>query len=58
MKINSKDDIIDYFKDGFKEILFMGVENEKLLIDNPTGRRINYKQTVDVFKFLMAFVWP
>ena len=57
MKINSKDDIINYFKKGFKEKLFIGVENEKFLIDNSTGRRINYKQTLDVLNFLKTFGW-
>ena len=57
MKINSKDDIIDYFKDGFKEKLFIGVENEKFLIDNSSGKRINYKQTLDVLNFLKTFGW-
>ena len=57
MKINSKNDIIDYFKEGFKEKLFIGVENEKFLIDNSTGKRINYKQTLDVLNFLKTFGW-
>ena len=55
--VKFKDDIIDYFKEGFKETLFIGVENEKFLIDNSTGRRINYKQTLDVLNFLKTFGW-
>ena len=45
-----------FVKDGFKEKLFIGVENEKFLIDNSSGKRINYKQTLDVLNFLKTLV--
>ena len=36
MKINNKEDIINYFKSGYKDKQLIGVENEKFLFEkNP-----------------------
>jgi hypothetical protein len=36
MFINSKEDLINYFHQGAKKDLFIGVENEKFLFDGCT----------------------
>ena len=50
MKINSKDDIIEYFKNGYKKKFSIGVENEKFLFDINSKSRANYKQVKDFKK--------
>ena len=57
MKINSKDDIIEYFKNGYKKKFSIGVENEKFLFDINSKSRANYKQVKDVLNFLKKFGW-
>ena len=57
MKINSKDDIIEYFKNGCKKKFSIGVENEKFLFDINSKSRANYKQVKDVLNFLKKFGW-
>ena len=57
MKINSKDDIIEYFKNGYKKKFSIGVENEKFLFDINSKSRANYKQVKDVLDFLKKFGW-
>ena len=57
MKINSKDDIIEYFKNGYKKKFSIGVENEKFLFDINSKSRANYKQVKDVLSFLKKFGW-
>ena len=57
MKINSKEDIIEYFKNGCKKKFSIGVENEKFLFDINSKSRANYKQVKDVLNFLKKFGW-
>ena len=57
MKINSKDDIIEYFKNGCKKKFSIGVENEKFLFDINSKSRANYKQVKNVLDFLKKFGW-
>ena len=57
MKINSKDDIIEYFKNGYKKKFSIGVENEKFLFDINSKSRANYKQIKNVLDFLKKFGW-
>ena len=57
MKINSKDDIIEYFKNGYKKKFSIGVENEKFLFDINSKSRANYKQVKNVLDFLKKFGW-
>ena len=57
MKINSKDDIIEYFKNGYKKKFSIGVENEKFLFDINSKLRANYKQVKNVLDFLKKFGW-
>ena len=42
MQINSKDKIIDYFTQGNKKDLKIGVENEKFLFKKTENKRVNY----------------
>ena len=44
MKINTKEDIINYFQSGYKKSLLIGVENEKFLLEKDTSVRANYEQ--------------
>ena len=57
MKINSKEDIIEYFKNGYKKKFSIGVENEKFLFDINSKSRANYKQVKNVLDFLKKFGW-
>ena len=57
MKINSKDEIIEYFKGGCKKSFSIGVENEKFLFDIKSNSRANYRQVKDVLNFLKKFGW-
>ena len=57
MKINSKDEIIEYFKSGCKKSFSIGVENEKFLFDIKSNSRANYRQVKDVLNFLKKFGW-
>ena len=57
MKIRSKDDIIEYFKSGYKKKLSIGVENEKFIFDDKLGSRANFNQISKVLEFLKKFGW-
>ena len=46
MKINTKEDIINYFQSGYKKSLLIGVENEKFLLEKDTSVRANYQQII------------
>ena len=57
--IRSKENIIDYFKSGIKEIknFKIGIEHEKFLFNNKNHKRINYSQIKKMFTALMEFGW-
>ena len=57
--IRSKENIIDYFKSGIKEIknFKIGIEHEKFLFNNKNNKRINYSQIKEMFTALMEFGW-
>ena len=42
MQINSKEKIIEHFKNGIKKDQFIGVENEKFLFFKSKNQRIDY----------------
>ena len=44
MFINSKEDLINYFHQGAKKDLLIGVENEKFLFDGSTNSRATYQK--------------
>ena len=45
--INTKDEIIKYFKSGFKESknFKIGIEHEKFLFDDKSNKRLDYQKT-------------
>ena len=49
--INSKEQIIEYFKSGIKQTkdFRIGIEHEKILFNNQENRRINYTKINDMF---------
>ena len=55
----TKDEIIKYFKSGFKEIkdFRIGIEHEKFLFDNRSNKRIDYLKTKEMFSALIEFGW-
>ncbi len=55
----TKDEIIKYFKSGFKEIkdFRIGIEHEKFLFDNKSNKRIDYSKTKEMFSTLVEFGW-
>ena len=57
--IITKDEIIKYFKSGFKEIkdFRIGIEHEKFLFDNKSNKRIDYLKTKEMFSALIEFGW-
>ena len=58
MQIKSKKNIIDYFNEGIKKNLFIGVENEKFLFEEKSNQRANYnkvRQTLE--KLRNRFKW-
>ncbi len=58
MQINSKDKIIDYFTQGNKKNLKIGVENEKFLFKKTGNKRVNYSEILNIFKFFIEkFKW-
>ena len=57
MFINSKDDLINYFHQGAKKELFIGLENEKFLFDQSTNSRATYSKVRDVLHYLKKFGW-
>ena len=57
MRINSKEDIIKYFKSGCKKKTSIGVENEKFLFDIKTNQRAEYDQVKKILIYLKKFGW-
>ena len=57
MKINLKDDLINYFESGCKKNLLIGVENEKFLFDLKSNKRANYEQIKNILIYLKKFGW-
>ena len=50
MKINSKDQIINYFLNGAKKNVLIGVENEKFLFQEKNNIRATYSDIKKVFQ--------
>ena len=57
MFINSKEDLINYFHQGAKKDLLIGVENEKFLFDQSTNSRATYPKVKEVLNYLKKFGW-
>ena len=57
--INSKEQIIEYFKSGIKQTkdFRIGIEHEKFLFNNQNNKRINYSKIKDMFTALLEFGW-
>ena len=55
--INSKSQIIEYFKSGIKDTKYfkIGIEHEKFLFSN--NKRINYLKIKEMFAALLEFGW-
>ena len=57
--INSKKQIIEYFKSGIKETqdFKIGIEHEKFLFNNHDNKRIDYSKVKEMFLALLEFGW-
>ncbi len=57
--INTKEQIIEYFKSGIKDKknFKIGIEHEKFLFDNNSNKRINYLKVKEMFSALLEFGW-
>ena len=57
--ITSKEQIINYFKSGFKKkkSFKIGIEHEKFLFDNKENKRIDYSKIKQMFSALLEFGW-
>ena len=57
--IDTKDEIINHFKSGFKESknFKIGIEHEKFLFDNKSNKRLDYLKTKEMFSALIEFGW-
>ncbi len=57
--INTKDQIIEYFYSGIKNIknFKIGIEHEKFLFNNRDNKRVNYPKIKDMFEALLEFGW-
>jgi len=57
--INSKEQIIEYFKSGIKETkdFKIGIEHEKFLFNYQDNKRINYSKIKEMFTALLEFGW-
>ena len=57
--INSKKQIIEYFKSGIKNIkdFKIGIEHEKFLFNNKNNKRIDYFKIKEMFAALLEFGW-
>ena len=57
--INTKEQIIEYFKSGIKEKkdFKIGIEHEKFLFNNLDNKRISYSKTKEMFTALLEFGW-
>ena len=57
--INSKEQIIKYFKSGIKDTkdFRIGIEHEKFLFNNKDNKRVNYTKIKEMFNALLEFGW-
>ena len=57
--INSKEQIIEYFKSGIKQTkdFKIGIEHEKFLFDKSSNKRIDYPKIKQMFEALLEFGW-
>jgi len=57
--INSKEQIIEYFKSGIKSTkdFKIGIEHEKFLFNNQNDKRVNYSKIKEMFSALIEFGW-
>ena len=57
--INSKEQIIEYFKSGIKKTkdFKIGIEHEKFLFNNKDNKRVNYSKIKEMFAALVEFGW-
>ena len=57
--INSKEQIIDYFKSGIKNTkdFRIGIEHEKFLFNNKDNKRVDYFKIKEMFAALLEFGW-
>jgi len=57
--INSKEQIIEYFKSGIKKTkdFKIGIEHEKFLFNNKDNKRVNYSKIKEMFAALLEFGW-
>ena len=57
--INSKEQIIEYFKSGIKDTkdFRIGIEHEKFLFNNKDNKRVNYTKIKEMFNALLEFGW-
>ncbi len=57
--IKTKNQIIEYFKSGFKNSkdFKIGIEHEKFLFDNEYNRRVDYSKIKQMFAALLEFGW-
>ena len=58
-QINSKEDLISYFKQGCKteNQTNIGVEHEKFIFEKNSNQRINFQTVSKIFSFLTKFGW-
>ena len=57
--INTKEQIIKYFKSGIKKSnnYKIGIEHEKFLFNKKNNKRIDYLKVKEMFSALMEFGW-
>ena len=57
--IDSKENIINFFKSGIKEPknFKIGIEHEKFLFNNLDNKRIDYPKIKEMFTALLEFGW-
>jgi len=57
--INSKEQIIEYFKSGIKKSknFKIGIEHEKFLFNNDNNKRVDYLKIKEMFNALLEFGW-
>ena len=57
--INTKEQIIEYFKSGIKKTqdFKIGIEHEKFLFNNHDNKRIDYSKVKEMFSALLEFGW-
>ena len=57
--INSKEQIIQYFKSGIKKTkdFKIGIEHEKFLFNNNNNKRVDYSKIKEMFSALLEFGW-